>query len=232
LDFQRAVWRAAAACLGCILLACSSSPDPVSENRTASTVEPPRTVDGEFHPVIKNPAYPQGGGPVVLIDEAHNNFHTADGTYLPFARLLREDGYEVTRGPGSISTSVLESCGVFVVADAQPPERKGDPPTFSHEEIGLMNRWVREGGSLFLITDHMPDPGAIANLARSFGIEVHNGYVLNGFLEGEERPLVFKRSDETLAHHYLTTGGDPSEQVQSVATFAGAAFFGLRRGRR
>jgi hypothetical protein len=57
--------------------------------QTASTVEPPRTVDRSFRYDIEEPAYPQGNGPVILIDEAHNNFHTGVGTYRPFAELLR-----------------------------------------------------------------------------------------------------------------------------------------------
>ena len=70
--------------------------------QTASTVEPPRNADMSFHPEIKNPVYPPGKGPVVLVDEAHNNFHTAVGTYLPFARLLERDGYVIKRGKEKI----------------------------------------------------------------------------------------------------------------------------------
>ena len=62
-----------------------------SDQQTASKVEPPRTADESFHPEIKAPAFPKGKGPVVLIDEAHNNFHTATGTYKPFAALLKRD---------------------------------------------------------------------------------------------------------------------------------------------
>jgi hypothetical protein len=48
-----------------------------------------QVADTGFNPVIVRPEYAMGKGPVVLIDEGHNNFHTADGRYLPFARLLR-----------------------------------------------------------------------------------------------------------------------------------------------
>lgn len=194
------------------------------EQQTASTVEPPRTVDRSFHREIKNTAYPLGKGPLVLIDEGHNNFHTAEGTYLPFATLLVRDGYVVKGAKTKIKLKLLQSCNVFVIADAQPPRQKGDPPTFSQNEIDILNEWVREGGALFVITDHMPDPGAIEKLALSFGIQVNNGYVLNGFFSGRERPIVFRRSDGTLIDHPITNGRDPSEKVQSAATFAGSAF--------
>jgi hypothetical protein len=192
--------------------------------QTASTVEPPRTVDKSFRYVIKNPAYPEGKGPVVLIDEAHNNFHTAAGTYLPFAELLRQDGYVVQQAEEKITEKLLSSGAVYVIADAQPPFKAEDPPAFGTEEIEALNAWVKNGGALFVITDHMPDPGAIEDLARSFGIEVTNGYVMQGPPPGRPGPMLFLKKDGSLADHFLTEGQGPDEQVQRVATFAGSAF--------
>jgi Tol biopolymer transport system component len=198
--------------------------DALRPQQTASTVEPPRTVDRSFHYPIKSPAYPEGKGPVVLIDEAHNNFHTAVGTYLPFADLLRQDGFVVKRAEERISEDLLSSGAVYVIADAQPPARRGDPPTFSKQEIKILNGWVKKGGSLFVITDHMPDPGAIKELALSFGIEVSNGYVMEGPPPGSPGPTLFRKSDGSLADHPLTKGRNEDEEVRRVATFAGSAF--------
>ncbi len=192
--------------------------------QTASTVEPPRTVDKFFRYIIKKPAYPEGKGPVVLVDEAHNNFHTAVGTYLPFADLLRQDGYVIKRAKEKISTELLSSGTIYVIADAQPPFKIGDPPIFSEEEIQILNDWVKKGGSLFVITDHMPDPGAIKDLALSFGIEVSNGYAMQGPPPGRPGPTLFKKNDGSLANHLLTEGRGPDEHVRRVATFAGSAF--------
>jgi hypothetical protein len=192
--------------------------------QTASTVEPPRTVDKTFSYFIKKTAYPEGKGPVVLIDEAHNNFHTAVGTYLPFADLLRQDGYVVKRAKDNISQELLKSGDIYVIADAQPPFKVGDPPTFSQEEIQILNDWVKDGGSLFVITDHMPDPGAIKDLALSFGIEVSNGYVMHGPPPGRPGPMLFQKKDGSLSDHLLINGRGPYEQVRRVATFAGSAF--------
>ena len=190
----------------------------------ASTVEPPRTVDRDYAPPIARPAFGPGEGPRVLVDETHNNFHTAVGTYQPFARLLERDGYVVARGTEPLSDRSLTSCDLLVVADAQPPASAGEPPTFPAGEVHTLNQWVRNGGALLLITDHMPDPGAIADLAASFGIEVHNGYALRDALSSPGDPLVFSRADGTLADHPLTRGRDSSEAVTAVATFAGSAF--------
>lgn len=192
--------------------------------QTASTVEPPRSVDKSFSYVIKNPAYPQGKGPVVLIDEAHNNFHTAIGTYLPFADLLRQDGYMVKRAKDKISAKLLTSGTIYVIADAQPPFEVGDPPTFSEDEIRILNDWVKTGGALFVITDHMPDPAAIKDLALTFGIEVSNGYVMQGPPPGRPGPMLFQKKDGSLVDHLLTKGRNSDEEVRRIATFAGSAF--------
>ena len=195
-----------------------------SIQQKASTVEPPRSVDQSFHYVIKKPAFPQGEGPLVLIDEAHNNFHTAEGTYQPFADLLEQDGYEVIRAKFKISKKNLSSGAIYVIADAQPPAKIGEPSTFSDREIQILNDWVRNGGALFLITDHMPDPVAVEDLAKSFGIEVNNGYVLTGLPPGRREPIVFCRTDGTLADHLITRGRNSDETVRCVATFTGSAF--------
>lgn len=41
--------------------------------------------DVSFNPVVLNPAYSNKNGPAIYIDEAHNNFHTLEGRYAPFA---------------------------------------------------------------------------------------------------------------------------------------------------
>ncbi len=43
-----------------------------------------QVADPDFDTSVARPAYPPGG-PVVVLDEAHANFHTADGRYKPFA---------------------------------------------------------------------------------------------------------------------------------------------------
>jgi hypothetical protein len=114
----------------------------------------------------------------------------------------------------------------LVIADAQPPERADDPATFPAEEVAALNAWVESGGSLFLITDHMPDPGAVTGLAASFGFEVHDGYVFDGPPGGPARPTVFRREDGSLTDDPLLRGRGPDEVVSQVATFLGSAVRG------
>ena len=204
------------------LMACSGEG---GDTRTASTVEPPRTADLTYAPALARPAYPEGQGPTVCVDETHDNFHTSVGTYLPFANVLRRDGYEVRRFLGAEGPP-LEDCAILVISDAQPPGRAEDPPTFADDEVSKLNAWVDSGGSLLLITDHLPDPGAIEALSASFGFEIHNGYVFEGSPEGPARPTVFRREGGSLTDDPLLEGRGPEEVVSQVATFLGSAVRG------
>lgn len=179
-------------------------------------VEPPRIGDSGFEFEIEKPAHARGEGPVVLIDEAHNNFHTATGTYKPFASFLEKDGCVIRRGKKKITGKSLEPCKVLVISDAMPLEDGKSP--FSESEVKAIHEWVKQGGSLFLITDHFPDPPAVEPLASVFGVTLNNGYVLNTYPEKEEQPIEFRKSNGTLKKHEVTDG------IESVATFTGCAF--------
>ena len=58
---------------------------------TAPGIAPAQQVaDLKYKPPLPRPAYQAGKGPRVAIDEAHHNFHTAEGRNKPFAELLRQ----------------------------------------------------------------------------------------------------------------------------------------------
>ena len=50
-----------------------------------------QTSDDQWSPSVSSPEYPQAGGPVVLVDAAHGNFHTIDGRFTAFAVWLERD---------------------------------------------------------------------------------------------------------------------------------------------
>jgi hypothetical protein len=181
--------------------------------------------DLSFEPTIPNPAYPEGQGAVVQIDEAHFNFHTADGRYAPFAKLLRRDGYVVQPLAEPATADSLARGSIYVVANAiAESDQKGwKLPTesaFTASEIEAIRNWVEGGGSLFLIADHMPFPGAVEDLAAAFDILFGNGFLYD---ESGESKLEFTR-DAGLADHPITEGRNASEKVDSVRTFTGQAF--------
>lgn len=183
--------------------------------------------DPKFNPPLPSPAYESGKGPRVAIDEAHHNFHTADGRYKPFAELLRRDGYRVDGLNKPFSADSLKGVDVLVVANPLNERNVKDwslptPSAFTADEITALRKWVDAGGSLFLIADHMPFPGAAGDLAKAFGVEFSNGYARDGTWKAGETDTF--KAGAGLKESAITRGRNKDEQVTTVATFAGSAF--------
>ena len=185
-----------------------------------------QVADTSFKPPINDPAYLRGWGPVVMLDEAHFNFHTAEGRYKPFSELLRRDGYVVRPSRLKFSRASLRGGRILVIANPLAERNRTDwslptPSAFSEEEVEAVRDWVKGGGSLLLIADHMPFPGAAGTLALAFGVRFSNGYARDEKAQG---PMLFKLSDGSLKDHPITRGRAEAERVDSVATFTGSAF--------
>ena len=186
-----------------------------------------QVADTLFEAKVGEPAYSRGSGPLVLIDEAHHNFHTATGRYLPFSRLLRKDGYVVQSHREPFTKEAFGNAKILVIANALAKENETEwvlptPSAFDSSEIGAVREWVRGGGSLFLIADHMPFPGAAENLAAEFGVFMHNGFAMvDG---GDDGRIGFSRAAGSLADHPITRGRTREERVDSVISFTGQAF--------
>lgn len=189
-----------------------------------------QVADSAFVALTGAPAFPAGRGPRVALDEAHHNFHTLDGRYLTFGRLLSDDGYDVVALHEPLSEEALAGVDVLVVANAlhevnAPPDAwvLPTPSAFTSREIRAVRRWVERGGGLLLVADHMPFPGAAQDLAGAFGFDLLNGFAVMGGEAEVREPLVFRRSDGSLTDHPVTRGGEASRWVDSVATFTGEA---------
>jgi hypothetical protein len=186
-----------------------------------------QVADSTFRPPLASPAYGFDTGPLVAIDEAHVNFHKVDGRYAPFASLLRRDGYRVRANTVPFTRAVLDSFRVLVIANALAPQNEGrwvlpNPSAFTGAEIAIVREWVRDGGSLLLIADHMPMAGAAADLAAEFGAMFGNGFAADS--AGNTGPYRFRRDDRTLRPHPIFEGRNRSERIDSVTSFTGQAF--------
>ena len=184
-----------------------------------------QVADTNFNPVITKPEYARGKGPVVGIDQGHNNFHTANGRYLPFARLLRADGYNVDSCKGEFIVGQLKNIRILVIANALNKINIQNwyiptPSAFSTDEIATVRKWVEYGGSLFLIADHMPFGGAAADLASAFGFAFTNGFAADTSKPGD---AYFYRKDGSLTSCSITTGRNAAQAVNKVVTFTGQA---------
>lgn len=182
--------------------------------------------DKGYSPFLKNPEYLPGKGPVVFIDEGHHNFHTKNGRFFAFAKLLERDGYKVEEFKGQFSKKKLSEGKILVISNALNKINVNDwflptPSAFEVNEIEELRQWVFDGGSLFLIADHMPMAGAAHDLAAVFGFDFTNGFAVDTSNKG---PSLFTVRDNTLMESEITKGRDSTESVEQIATFTGQAF--------
>ncbi len=182
--------------------------------------------DTSYKPVISNPEYKTGNGPVVFIDEGHHNFHTKNGRYSAFAALLERDGYNVLAYKGAFKEDQLSKGRILVISNALNEINVQNwylptPSAFSKNEIEVIRKWVNNGGSLFLIADHMPMAGAATELAAAFEFGCSNGFV---FTPDGKGTAFFSLSDSSLGVTVLTKGRNESESVNSIVTFTGQGF--------
>lgn len=192
--------------------------------------------DTDFVPAVGVPMFAAGKGPVVCLDEAHHNFHTLDGRFHAFGELLASDGYVVRPNRAVFDADALAACAVLVIANAQPSDQDWcsyptpTPSAFTPAEIEAVREWVRGGGALLLIADHMPLAGAAKALAKAFDIEFSDGFAVAGFDRHDQlraamgKPTLFRTDQGTLIDHAIVRGRDASESVQQVRSFTGQAF--------
>lgn len=186
-----------------------------------------QTAGERWSPIVTNPEFSNGDGPTILVDAAHGNFHTIDGRFSAFGELLSLDGYRIESAIDEVTKELLDPASVFVISNAVDGGADAEwilptYPAFKLEEVEVLVNWVESGGSLLLIADHMPFPGATATIAKRFGIDFINGYAKKSVREGGQ--LSFSRSSGLLADHAITRGRSDSESIQAIRSFTGQAF--------
>jgi hypothetical protein len=188
--------------------------------------------DPEFNTSVTHPAY-KNEGARVMFDEAHHNFHTADGRYKPFYDLLMNDGYRVVRNRQSFVKTRLSGFKVLVIANALGGEDDedndgADKPAFTDEEIAAVSDWVKDGGALLLIADHAPFGAAAGTLAKRFGVDMSNGYTFDeeNSVAGSPTQLIFSRENKLLANHPITEGRNENERLNILRSFTGQSLTG------
>ena len=184
-----------------------------------------QVADTDYNPEISKPMYAKGKGSIVFIDEGHHNFHTKDGRYRAFAQLIERDGYQVKAYQGLFTKKKLAQGKILVISNALNKKNVEDwfKPTlsaFTQEEIEIVKAWIQEGGSLFLIADHMPMGGAAKDLAAAFGFKFTDGFAR----KKGKGPDAFTLQENTLHKNTITNGRNTNESVDRIITFTGQAF--------
>ena len=182
-------------------------------------------VDDTFTASVAKPAYAVRMGPLVAIDEAHDNFHTAGGQYKPLANLLSADGYRVEPSTRKFDEPIPANLRVLVVANARnlTAIRAGDvtQPAFTERECDALRDWVRGGGALLLVADHAPFGSAAASLGSRFGVTMGKGWTFDPTPGSITTQLDFTHENGLLGAHHILRGRSSSEVITHVRTFTG-----------
>jgi hypothetical protein len=189
----------------------------------SSNLHAKQQVDQNFLP--KNKAKVISTSKNVLIDEAHNNFHTLNGRYDPFAKVLKSAGYTVDKNSHKFTSNTLKNIDVLVIANALDDRnvKNHDLPNYSaftQQEIEVIHHWVKNGGALLLIADHLPWPKASESLAATFGFQFSNSYV--EVIGNSEQ--YFETKDGSLVNHEIIHINENGKAVTKVRGFMGQAF--------
>jgi len=176
--------------------------------------------------------------PVILLDQGHNNWAWKPEIYAPvMEKFLRESGYDIRFNTGAFTKESLIGVDILEIDNVFPPGDNNNwskvrKSAFTEDEISILYNWVNEGGSLLLVVEHMPFPGAFEDLAEAFGIQVSDGFALEenavkDFNEGtiaEAGYLVFRREDGSLSDHKVLFDHANGEFFPFLTTDVGSAF--------
>jgi len=186
-----------------------------------------QTPDTTYRHPLQHQAYAAGKGPMIFIDQAHHNFHTLEGGFMAFSRLMEQDGYRVGASTTALDQpGALADCKVLVIANPLHGSNDGNwtlptPSAFTRAEIDSIRLWVQEGGSLLLIADHMPFAGAASDLAQIFGFQMLNGFAYTR--QNTWPPSVFSRLNASLPdsiHRLPLTKINPDGTESTDSTFS------------
>lgn len=195
-----------------------------------------QTADPNFDAKVARPAY-TSKHPKVLFDEAHNNFHTADGRYKPFADLIRSDGYTVTPNRAPFTAASLKPFDILVISNALGAPQMNAPEAsqsaFTEAECDAVRDWVRAGGALLFIADHAPMGAAAERLAQRFGVGMSKAFTIDpaNSPPADNNPgfVLYTRENKLLGDHAITRGRDASERITRVLSFTGQSLTGPPR---
>ncbi len=183
-------------------------------------------VDSSFEVIISKPTFVLGKGPVILLDEAHNNGAKLNTAFYPLSKGLLKDGYQIKTLDKSIKKEILEGVDILVIIDPLSSQNidRWELPTpspFDDIEMNAIEQWVIRGGSLFLVADHMPFAGAASKLAQTFKVEFINGFAIDTLGWDVTN---FKREDKSLINHPIVQGRNQNEQIHKVVSYFGQCF--------
>ena len=173
---------------------------------------------------------------VILYDLGHNNLDDPETLDL-LSNWLKPHGYSVRKNEQPFNHDALAEVDILMVRNAllHPNDEQWTRPTpsaFTSAEIDVVDEWVRAGGSLVVVADHMPVAGAARSMLSRFQVDTSDGFAVDAaLLTGYEVDdimraayLKFSKEDGTVLDHVVNEGGPQSQQLSLVTTHVGSAF--------
>ncbi|CAN5636551.1 hypothetical protein BH23GEM1_BH23GEM1_09720 [soil metagenome] len=202
----------------------------------------------QFTPQVKQPSFPAGSGPRVLIDAGH--FNESRPALAPLVALLERDGFRVSFHESAWTPAALAQAELLIITTPLAASRESlqgagadfawseqaRRDAFTNEEVVALTGWIRAGGNLLLVLDQAPVPAATRTLTEALGVEVRNtstwdaaqrpvGYTYSADdLRGSY--IMFNRERKTIGKHPILDGRNRDEKVDRVATYVGSSLVG------
>ena len=199
-----------------------------SANCLGAELQFPMRNDPNFAAKIEKPRYEAQRGPLIVVDKGHNNFFTATGLIKPLLDLLESDGYRIDFSDGKVDVAALDRADIFLVitpmSSAYNDFEDEFTEAYSTEEVLVLERWVRNGGSLIVFSEHFPFDIAVSGLLEVFGISTSVGVTIDHDFSNENAgEIVFER-DRLEKSHPIVAG---KRSVKKVASYGGSALRGV-----
>jgi len=177
-----------------------------------------------------------GEYPVVLWDGSHNNYGV-DTTFNSYLDWLGGQGYAVSLSEDLFNHDVLAGVDVLVL-DNPLAEANIEywglptPSAYADDEVSAVIDWVRAGGAVLMVVEHMPFPGAFGLLLDAFEVEASNGFAIKSSGvsllgtddQGPVGLFVYKRSSGDFPDHPVVAGRTVDERIDTLAADWGSAF--------
>jgi hypothetical protein len=192
---------------------------------------------GDYVVRVAQPAYRKDTGPRIAIDEAHFNYQTTADRFKGFADLMTADGARVSPLREKFSAASLANIDVLVICNALNEKNAREkqtankwvlpsPSAFEDGEIAAVVDWVRSGGALLLIADHMPFPGAAEKLGDALGVVMGNNFAFDaGFTyRPGDMNLMYFRQTPVAGKSGTLHPGPATGSLPFVVSFTGQGF--------
>jgi hypothetical protein len=195
--------------------------------------------DIDFHPRSKDPAF-KVSGPKVCFDEGHNNLAVDKGFYKPVWELIESDGYKLVHKKESFTLANLQECRILYVSavlgypkyDTKENKKLAKRSAFSNAEISAISKWVHNGGSLLLMTDHKPMGTAAGKLLAEFKVYGSDTNVRNAkhpVAPFQEDGIFSIPTSQMNWESPIIRGRNESERLKEIYFFYGQALKGPKQ---